>query len=216
MAAKNSRKNAKKPLRFPLKRGIVGYKNSSVMKGWEKLPGLSFMSGRFAPGGRERMSRKAVNKNQIVKTVWELAAPIADQLGLVLWDVLFLKEGATWSLRIVIDREGGVDMDACEAMSRALDPKLDEADPIDQSYTLEVWSAGLDRDLTRDFHFESSLGMPVTIGLFTPLNGEKEPVMTLRAFSAKTITAVDGDGNEHEFIRSQLRFVRRKDEISFD
>ena len=79
-----------------------------------------------------------MNKNQIIKTVWEMAEPVTEQLGLTLWDVQFVKEGATWSLRIVIDREGGVDMDACEAVSRALDPMLDEADPIDESYVLEV------------------------------------------------------------------------------
>ena len=115
-----------------------------------------------------------MNKNQIIKTVWEMAQPVTEQLGLTLWDVQFVKEGATWSLRIVIDREGGVDMDACEAVSRALDPMLDEADPIDESYVLEVWSAGYDRDLTRDFHFEASLGMPVTVGLFSPEKGEKD------------------------------------------
>ena len=162
------------------------------------------------------MNLKTVNKNQIIETVWELAAPIADELGLILWDVLFLKEGATWSLRIIVDREGGMDMNACEAMSRAIDPKLDEADPIDQSYVLEVWSAGLDRDLTRDFHFTSSLGMPVTIGLFTPLNGDKEPVMTLKEYKGKTVIATDAEGNDHEFTLSALRFIRRKDEISFD
>ncbi len=162
------------------------------------------------------MSRKTVNKNEIIKTVWGMAEPLAEELGLILWDVQFLKEGASWSLRIVIDREGGVDMDACEAMSRAIDPKLDEADPIDESYTLEVWSAGLDRPLTRDFHFEQSIGLPVTIGLFTPLDGDREPVMTLKAYHGKTITAVDEAGAEHEFTLSELRFVRRKDEISFD
>lgn len=161
------------------------------------------------------MNCRQMNKNQIIQTVWDLAQPLADELGLVLWDVLFLKEGATWSLRIVIDREGGVDMDACEAMSRAIDPLLDEADPIDQSYTLEVWSAGLDRDLVRDFHFTSSLGGKVTIGLFTPLNGEKEPVMTLKEYRGKTIVATDKTGCNHEFTLSALRFVRRKDELPF-
>lgn len=156
-----------------------------------------------------------MNKNQIIKTVWDLTQPITDELGLTLWDVLFLKEGATWSLRIIIDREGGVDMDACEAVSRALDPKLDEADPIAQSYVLEVWSAGYDRELVRDFHFTSSIGMQVTIGLFTAMDGEKEPVMTLKEYGGKTITCTDKDGTDHVFTLSELRFVRRKDEIVF-
>ena len=156
-----------------------------------------------------------MNKNQIIKTVWEMAEPVTEQLGLTLWDVQFVKEGATWSLRIVIDREGGVDMDACEAVSRALDPMLDEADPIDESYVLEVWSAGYDRDLTRDFHFEASLGMPVTVGLFAPEEGEKEPVMTLKGYTGKTVICTDSDGEDHEYELKSLRFIRRKDEIDF-
>ena len=156
-----------------------------------------------------------MNKNQIIKTVWEMAEPVTEQLGLTLWDVQFVKEGATWSLRIVIDREGGVDMDACEAVSRALDPMLDEADPIDESYVLEVWSAGYDRDLTRDFHFESSLGMPVTVGLFSPEKGEKEPVMTLKGYTGKTVICTDSGGEDHEYELKSLRFIRRKDEIDF-
>ena len=186
------------------------------MKGWEhKVPVFRLCSDSFVRR-QERMNQKIVNKNQIISTVWELAAPIADELGLILWDVLFLKEGATWSLRIIVDREDGMDMNACEAMSRAIDPKLDEADPIDQSYTLEVWSAGLDRPLTRDFHFTSSIGMPVTIGLFTAVDGEKEPVMTLKEYHGKSIVATDKDGTDHTFNLSELRFVRRKDDISFD
>ena len=138
------------------------------MKGWDEknFPVLLFVR-------KSRKERRTMNKNQIIKTVWEMAEPVTEQLGLTLWDVQFVKEGATWSLRIVIDREGGVDMDACEAVSRALDPMLDEADPIDESYVLEVWSAGYDRDLTRDFHFEASLGMPVTVGLFAPEKGRE-------------------------------------------
>lgn len=156
-----------------------------------------------------------MNKSQIIKTVWDMTLPITDELGLTLWDVLFLKEGATWSLRIIIDREEGVDMDDCTAVSRALDPKLDEVDPIDQSYVLEVWSAGYDRDLVRDFHFTSSIGMQVTIGLFQPENGEKEPVMTLTEYKGKTIVCTDDQGAEHEYALADLRFVRRKDEIDF-
>lgn len=156
-----------------------------------------------------------MNKNAIIKTVWALAEPVTEGLGLRLWDVQFLKEGATWSLRIVIDREGGVDMDACEAVSRAMDPLLDEADPIAESYVLEVWSAGVDRELTRDFHFEETAGMPVTLGLFTPENGEKEPVMTLKAYTGKTVVCTGRDGIDHEYELKQLRFIRRKDEISF-
>ena len=117
-----------------------------------------------------------MSKSSIIETVWKLAEPIAEELGLKLWDVRFEKEGASYFLRIIIDKEGGVDINACEAMSRRLDPLLDEADPIPQSYYLEVWSAGMDRTLERDFHFTETLGQKVTIGLFEPLKVEKEPV----------------------------------------
>ena len=156
-----------------------------------------------------------MNKSQIIKTVWDAAQPITEELGLILWDVQYVKEGASYFLRIIIDREGGVDINSCEAVSRALDPILDELDPIEDSYYLEVWSAGLDRHLTRDFHFEANFGKPVTIGLFKPLNGEKEPVMTLKSYDGKNITAVDSSGTEHTFPMGELRFVKQKDEIDF-
>ena len=95
-----------------------------------------------------------MSKSSIIAKVWDLAEPVARELGLSLWDVRFEKEGASYFLRILIDKEGGVDINSCEAMSRKIDPLLDEADPIPQSYYLEVWSAGMDRTLERDFHFE--------------------------------------------------------------
>ena len=99
-----------------------------------------------------------MSKSTIIQTVWDLAAPIAEEIGVSIWDVRFEKEGASWFLRILIDKEGGADINACEAMSRAIDPLLDEADPIPQSYYLEVWSAGMNRPLERDFHFTQNLG----------------------------------------------------------
>jgi len=156
-----------------------------------------------------------MNKNQIISTVWDAALPLAEELGLILWDVQYVKEGASYFLRIIIDKEEGVDINSCEAMSRAIDPVLDEIDPIEESYYLEVWSAGLDRHLTRDFHFEKNIGKPITVGLFKAEDGNKEPVMTLKAYDSKTITAEDEEGNEHTFVLSELRFVKQKDEIDF-
>ncbi|MEG2597275.1 MAG: ribosome maturation factor RimP [Oscillospiraceae bacterium] len=152
---------------------------------------------------------------QIIQAVWDLSKPIVEEMGLILWDVRFEKEGASYFLRIVIDKEGGVDMASCEAVSRRLDPLLDEWDPIESSYCLEVWSAGLERDLLRDFHFTQNIGKPVTIGLFAPLNGDKEPVFTLKEYHGKSIIAEDSDGQDHPFILSELRFVRQKEKIDF-
>ncbi len=156
-----------------------------------------------------------MNKNEIIKVVWDMAKPITDDFGLTLWDVRFEKEGANYFLRIVIDKEGGADIDACEKVSRAIDPLLDEVDPIEQSYCLEVWSAGLERDLVRDFHFEMNIGNPVVIGLFEAINGEKEPICTLNEYKGKTITVTLPDGEQKEFEISKLRFVRQYIEIDF-
>ncbi len=156
-----------------------------------------------------------MNKNEIIKVVWDMAKPITDDLGLTLWDVRFEKEGAGYFLRIVIDKEGGADIDACEKVSRAIDPLLDEVDPIEQSYCLEVWSAGLERDLVRDFHFEQNIGNPVVIGLFEAINGNKEPICTLNEYKGKTIVVTLPDGETKEFEISKLRFVRQYIEIDF-
>lgn len=158
-----------------------------------------------------------MSKSTIIQTVWDLAEPIASKLGLSIWDIRFEKEGASWFLRILIDKEGGVDINSCEAMSRAIDPLLDEADPIPQSYYLEVWSAGVNRDLTRDFHFTQNLGSKVTVGLFQAWEegGDKEPVCILKEYRGKTIVVTEENGTEHELVLSELRFVRRYDEMPF-
>lgn len=110
-----------------------------------------------------------------VSQVWRLAQPIAQQLGLMLWDVRFLKEGAQWYLRIFIDKEEGITIEDCEAMSRAVDKPLDEWDGIAQSYCLEVCSPGLERDLVRPEHFARFEGWPVKVKLIRALpSGQKE------------------------------------------
>ena len=110
-----------------------------------------------------------------VAAVTAIAQPIAEQLGLRLWDVRFVKEGADWFLRVFIDKDGGVGIDDCVAMSHALDKPLDEADPIEQSYCLEVSSPGTDRELTRAAHFDACLGERVNVRLIRPLDdGRRE------------------------------------------
>lgn len=103
-----------------------------------------------------------------------LAMPAVESLGLSLWDVRFVKEGATWYLRFFIDKPEGVDINDCVALTRLLNPILDEADPISQSYTLEVCSPGLERELTRPEHFEACLDEAVVVTLIRPLDGERE------------------------------------------
>lgn len=128
-------------------------------------------------------------KVNTVSAVWALAQPIAQRLDLDLWDVRFIKEGATWYLRIFIDKDDGVSIDDCEAMSRALDKPLDELDIINQSYCLEVSSPGIERELIRDEHFKRFIGSNVMVKLIRPNeNSERELKGILDNFSSKEIT----------------------------
>lgn len=109
-----------------------------------------------------------------VSLVWDIAEPIAEELGLILWDVVFEKEGANYYLRIFIDKEGGVGIDDCVNMSHALDKPLDDADPVDRQYNLQVSSPGIERKLTRDFHFEYAMDEKVILRLIRPFENKRE------------------------------------------
>ena len=134
------------------------------------------------------------------KLVYDLVKPIADEQGSDIWDVRFEKEGASWYLRVFIDREEGVSIDDCEAVSRPLSDLLDEKDPISQGYFLEVGSAGLDRELIRQSHFEASIDKPVRAKLYKAINGAKEAVGFLKSFdSEKLILALPmGEGDDSD------------------
>jgi ribosome maturation factor RimP len=110
-------------------------------------------------------------KPNTVQRVWEIAQPVVEGLGLILWDVRYVKEGAEWYLRIFIDKETGVDINDCEAVSRALDAPLDEADPISQAYILEVCSPGIERELVKDEHFERFIGADIMVRMIRPIDG---------------------------------------------
>ena len=106
--------------------------------------------------------------------VYTLIKETVEQQGLTLWDVRFLKEGASWYLRVFIDKAEGITIDDCTDVSHAIDPIIDEADPIDKAYYLEVCSPGLERELTRDFHFVWAVGKEVKIKLYKAIDGKKE------------------------------------------
>ncbi len=130
------------------------------------------------PSGRERVERMSPapkKKGNVAQRVWELSEPLAKELGLSLWDVQFVKEGADWFLRVFIDKEEGVTIDDCVDMTHALSPVLDKEDPISQEYLLEVSSPGLERKLTRPEHFQAYVGRLVRARLIRPLEtGERE------------------------------------------
>ncbi len=116
------------------------------------------------------MAKKGGN---VVNAVREIAEPLAESLGYFIWDVEYVREGAQWYLRITIDSEEGIDINDCEKMHRAIDPLLDEADPIEDAYTLEVSSPGIERDLKNDMQIEACKGWDVEIKLYAPLDGSK-------------------------------------------
>ena len=153
-------------------------------------------------------------KGSTVSVVSELIKPVADELGFTLWDVRFEKEGGSWFLRVILDKPGGIDMDDCEAMSRRIDPILDEADPIEQSYYLEVASAGLGRELRTPEHFEVCKGQKVELRLIRPQDGVRDFGGILGDYSDGSVTLISEDG-ERTFVVKELSFIRL-DDIDFD
>lgn len=149
---------------------------------------------------------------KITQTVAELARPIVEARGCSLWDVEYVREGADYILRVAIDKEGGVDIDDCEAISRALDPILDEHDPIPDRYQFEVCSAGLERALKRPEDFARFLGSPVTVKLYRPVNGLKEIPAVLRGYEDGRVT-VDTGKETVTFEKSQVALVRLRVEF---
>jgi ribosome maturation factor RimP len=131
----------------------------------------------------------------VVSAVVQLAEPLAEQLGLLLWDVRFVKEGASWVLRVIIDKEEeAVSINDCVDMTHLLNPVLDEADPIEQSYCLEVCSPGIERELLRPEHFAYCLGWPVRVGLFAPIDGQREIAGILVAYDGGDLTLENEEG----------------------
>lgn len=145
--------------------------------------------------------------SKITDKVTELARPIVEEEGCRLWDVEYVREAGNWYLRIYIDKTGGVDIEDCERISRRLDPVLDEADPIPDSYVFEVGSAGIERELKRPGDFESFLGSEVEVRLYQPLNGQKAYVGTLVGYDNGT-TTIEIGGKTLSFNKTQTAQVR--------
>jgi len=139
-----------------------------------------------------------------------IALPLAEELGLTLWDVRFLKEGALWYLRFWIDKPGGVDLEDCEAMSRAVDKPLDDADFIAQSYHLEVCSPGIERELTRDEHFAQFIGSKVTAKRTHP---PQEIVGVLEGYGNKRLSLRLENGDAIEIEKKVCAWVKLYDEF---
>ena len=141
--------------------------------------------------------------------------PIADEMGLDIWDIQYLKEGTEWCLRIIIDKEGGVDISDCEKLSRAIDKPLDELDPIEGAWSLEVSSPGIERALTRPEHYEKMAGRDIAVQLYRPFEatGEKEVIACLVGLNDKNIVLTDLDGTEFEIPLKDAVSVKLYEEI---
>ena len=151
----------------------------------------------------------ATKGGSTVETVSALAQPVADEMGLVLWDVRFEKEGSAWYLRLFIDKaDGSLNIDDCENFSRAMDKILDEADPIEQSYYLEVSSPGIDRELRRRWQREQYLHEKVQVRTIRPVDGRRDFLGELLRVQDDGVTLLLEDGSEQVFSNKELAVVK--------
>ncbi len=163
----------------------------------------------------DRMTQKK-NKGKggnVVQSVWKMAQPIIEGLGMTIWDVRFVKEGAYHYLRIFIDRPEGVTIDDCEAVSRAVNGPLDELDPISEEYCFEVCSPGIERELTRPEHFEAYLGAVLNIRMIRPLeNGSRDITAILHSYEDNQMKVELQDGTMLTINRKDAASVRLNEE----
>lgn len=148
-------------------------------------------------------------QNPTALKVSALIKESVEALGVKLWDVKFVKEGASWYLRVFIDKEEGVDINDCTDVSRLIDPIIDEADPINVSYYLEVCSPGLERELTEGWHYEKYMGTDVKVKLIRPRDGKREFSGKLKAYNGDV--TVECDGADIVFAKQELVFVKLDD-----
>lgn len=144
---------------------------------------------------------------KVTDIVRELALPIVEQNGCTLWDVEYVREAGQWYLRVYIDKEGGVNILDCEAISRPLSDALDEADPIATSYTFEVASAGAERPLKRPSDFEQFMGSPIVLKTYQAHDGRKEFSGDLIAYDNGAVEMKIGEQTLH-FEKEEIALVR--------
>ena len=149
---------------------------------------------------------------KVTEIVARLAAPAVAAAGCELWDVEYVREAGEWFLRLYLDKEGGVDIQDCEAVSRVVSDLLDEADPIEGSYTFEVSSAGAERVLKRPGDFEKFMGSPVLVKLYKARGGRKEFPGHLAGYADGDITITVG-GKQETFPKAEVALCRLRIEF---
>ncbi len=150
-------------------------------------------------------------KGNTVAKVAEIVAPYAEELGLDIWDIRFIKEGTDWYLRIFIDKDSGVSIDDCVDLTHAITKPLDDADPISQSYLLEVSSPGVERELITDSHFEKYIGAAVMMRLIRPIDKVRDFSGTLKTYANGLITVELADGEELTVNKKETSYVKLDD-----
>ena len=145
--------------------------------------------------------------SKITDKVTELAKPVVEEEGCSLWDVEYVREAGSWFLRIFIDKDGGVGIDDCERISRRLDPILDEADPIPDSYVFEVGSAGAERELKRPGDFEQFMGADVLLKTYKLRDGRKEFSGVLAGYDDGAVSLTVGS-ETLRFEKPEIALVR--------
>ncbi len=144
-----------------------------------------------------------MGKSKVAERIEDFIRPVVENMELDLWDIEFLKEGDRWVLRVYIDHPDGISIEHCQAVSHAIDPVLDRHDPIEQSYVLQVSSAGLERVLKTRGHFERFIGSPVSVRLYVPHEGKKEWHGTLQRYDGQTVVV-----DENSFSVKQVAQVK--------
>ena len=149
---------------------------------------------------------------KVTEQVAQFAAPIVESFGCSLWDVEYVREGADRYLRVYIDKEGGIEIDDCEKIHRALDPVLEQRERAAASYHFEAGSAGLERALKRPSDFERFMGSSILIKLYRPRNGLKEIPCILRGYEDGRIT-VEAGKETITFEKSEVALARLRVEF---
>ena len=143
-------------------------------------------------------------KKNIRETVRDLIEPTVKELGYSVWDILYSKIGADYHLEITIDSENGINIEDCEKVHRAIDPILDEHDPIESFYYLEVSSPGIERELRSDEHILACIGEKVSAKLFTAVDGIKNVVGFLKSYQDGVVTVSVAEDSDISIKRSDI------------
>lgn len=146
-------------------------------------------------------------KRKVEDVVYDISKPVIDRFGFELVETEYKKEGADWYLRIYIDKEGGITIDDCQAVSEIVSDLLDEADPIDHPYIFEVSSPGLGRPLKTDRDYRKNIDKRIEVKLFSPLDGKKAVEGILKGYSADKVE-MEIEGKPVEIERNSIALAK--------